>query len=287
MFLFISSHCVSPHIFATCFCSYLGCVFLLTYRTMPSFPDILNLQVVIYDENPAMRTPLFYFFERLGLCDKIKILEDSPTLGFVKETSAEEWRARGKNLMENKLYALAAQCFRKSGDCDFENKAVAMKLLTHNGPILRREGKHHPLIELFIEAAGRLFKCGNEELRVADCFHQSALEFQKPGVTKMVKLEKMCFELAGTAYILSLRSEALVRASSALFPNNDFLPIAATLMLCFIPFTNAHIYAYTHTGRLTDTKTGSRLFDSGREIQQVCGLAGVARTHASCFETAS
>ena len=63
-----------------------------------------RVRVVIYDEDPAARAPLFYYFERLGLCDKITILEDSAAPGFVKETSAEEWRVRGQNLMENKVF---------------------------------------------------------------------------------------------------------------------------------------------------------------------------------------
>ena len=168
-----------------------------------------RVRVVIYDENPATRAPLFYFFERLGLCDKIKILEDGPTPGFVKETSADEWRARGKNLMENKVYPLAAQCFGKSGDSDLEHKAVAWKLLTYDIPSLRQEGKHKEVPERFIEAAERLLKCGRNELTVADCCYKAALEFQKLGGSKMVKNAKTCFELAGTAYLSSLRSDAL------------------------------------------------------------------------------
>ena len=115
--------------------------------------------------------------------------------------------------MENKVYALAAQCFGKSGDSDLEHKAVAWKLLTYDIPSLRQEGKHKDVPERFIEAAERLFKCGRNELAVAKCYDKAAQEFQELGGSKMVKNAKTCFELAGTAYISSLRSDALVCAS--------------------------------------------------------------------------
>ena len=55
-----------------------------------------RVRVVIYDEDPAARAPLFYYFERLGLCDKVRILEDDAAPGFVKETSAASRKNRHK-----------------------------------------------------------------------------------------------------------------------------------------------------------------------------------------------
>ena len=74
-----------------------------------------RVRVVIFDEDPAARAPLFYFFQRRSLCDTIKILDlggAAPAGGFVKETSAEEWRARGVNLMDNRVFELAAMAFQ-------------------------------------------------------------------------------------------------------------------------------------------------------------------------------
>jgi hypothetical protein len=159
-----------------------------------------RVRVVIYDEDPAARAPLFYYFERLGLCDKITILEDSAAPGFVKETSAEEWRVRGQNLMENKVFPLAAQCFQKSGDAKLENRAIAMTLLTRDEPLLRRDGKHKELADLFLEAAERLLAGDSNKLKVADCFYKAGMEAREAMEST---LAKSYFELAGSAYISS------------------------------------------------------------------------------------
>ena len=165
-----------------------------------------RVRVVIYDEDPAARAPLFYYFERLGLCDKVRILEDDAAPGFVKETSAEEWRVRGKNLMDNKVFELAAQCFKKSGDKELENRAIAMTLLTRDEPQLRREGKHKELALLFVEAAERLFAGRSSTLKVAECFHKGGAEALRSAQSS---LAKRCFELAGIAYISSLPPDVL------------------------------------------------------------------------------
>ena len=170
-----------------------------------------RVRVVIFDEDPAARAPLFYFFQSRALCDTVKILDlgDSsmPTDGFAQVTSAEEWRGRGVNLMENRVYDLAAQCFQKSGDGALENRARALTMLTRDEPELRESGNHTQLAELYVKAAEFLLqaqqKAGvvQDGLRVADCFYKAAMAAARAGQSDSAALSKSLYEMAGVAYM--------------------------------------------------------------------------------------
>jgi len=162
-----------------------------------------RVRVVIYDEDPVNRAPLFYYLEKRGLCESVSVLgQSSSAQGMTVKTSVSEWRAQGNNLLQHKMFHLAAKCFSKSGDMCLQNEAAAQHLILHVAPTL--QGKTAKLVELYLEAAECFMIAGNSHLFVAKCCYSAGAGAQKLGDRKQ---SQIFFDVAGKAYALCARRE--------------------------------------------------------------------------------
>ena len=122
------------------------------------------------------------------------------------ESSPEDWRAQGNNLLQRQMFDLAAKCFRKSGDTSLENEAAAQHLFYKEAPKLVEKRVHwSKLVELYLETAERFMAAGVSQLSVAKCAHLAGRACaQKDGDRK---LSQSFFDLAGRAYTLCARAD--------------------------------------------------------------------------------
>ena len=93
----------------------------------------------IYDSDEKARKPIFDFFKRRGLveCINSDSIAKQSKLASSKSTP-KQWKDKGNNFMEKKLYELAAQCFDKSGDKDLYYFA---KGFSHSKDARRKENQ--------------------------------------------------------------------------------------------------------------------------------------------------
>jgi len=161
-----------------------------------------RVRVVIYDQDPANRAPLFYYLEKRHLCDAKSVLGQTSAQGLAVESSAEEWQVQGKNLMQRSMFHLAAKCFRKSGDVRSENEAIAQHLIRHVAPPLL--GNAPQLVEVYLEAAERFMAAGNNELSVARCCYSAGVQAGKEGD---VKRSRAFYDVAGSVFSWLARAD--------------------------------------------------------------------------------
>jgi tetratricopeptide (TPR) repeat protein len=140
----------------------------------------------------------------------VSVLGQTSAQGLTVESSPDDWRAQGNNLLQRQMFDLAAKCFRKSGDNRLENEAAAQHLMYKEAPKLQQlRGNFSKLVELYLEAAERFMAAGVSELSVANALLNAA-HFagracaQKDGDRK---LSQSFFELAGRAYTLCARAD--------------------------------------------------------------------------------
>jgi hypothetical protein len=176
-----------------------------------------RVRVIIYDQDAACRAPLFYYLTRRDLCETVSVLEQasSSAKGFAVETSAEEWRAQGKNLLGHKMFQLAAKCFSKCGDVRLENEAKALHLLHVEAPKMRGEVG---LLDVYLEAA--------ECCAAAGLHGYFAHSSGKAGI-----LAEKCGEVGHSRKLFELAGNAYVRCSQ-MDPTNDKLVTSAVHYLC-------------------------------------------------------
>ncbi len=75
---------------------------------------------VVFDRNGAQRAPLYHFLRRLGLGSHVSSVLGGGLAGAVRGSLSNnplEWSKRAANLVEMKLFKLAAQCYGSAGDC--------------------------------------------------------------------------------------------------------------------------------------------------------------------------
>ncbi|XP_053388237.1 LOW QUALITY PROTEIN: TPR and ankyrin repeat-containing protein 1-like [Mercenaria mercenaria] len=84
-----------------------------------------RVNVWIFDEDPDKRGPMFEYFKARNLVKPVNVTElNEESLSntiFVVESSNHDWIQRGDDCMKNRLYGVAANCFRRGGD---QNKQV-------------------------------------------------------------------------------------------------------------------------------------------------------------------
>ena len=86
----------------------------------------------------------------------MSVLGQTSAQGLTVESSPDDWRAQGNNLLQRQMFDLAAKCFRKSGDTRLENEAAAQHLMHKEAPkLLQLRGNSSKLVELYLEAAER------------------------------------------------------------------------------------------------------------------------------------
>lgn len=85
-----------------------------------------RVKVVIYDQHKQKRAPMFHFL--LAKHPPLAVVFDSKQAksGLAKSSTPEEWCAQAKNLMRNKLFEIAALCYKKGDDSRGMTAALAM-----------------------------------------------------------------------------------------------------------------------------------------------------------------
>jgi len=74
---------------------------------------------VLFDRNGQQRAPLYHFLRRLGLGSHVTSVLGGGLAGAVRGSLSNnplEWSKRAANLVEMKLFKLAAQCYGSAGD---------------------------------------------------------------------------------------------------------------------------------------------------------------------------
>ncbi|KAK9854785.1 hypothetical protein WJX84_000152 [Apatococcus fuscideae] len=124
--------------------------------------------VVIFDSNPKKRAPFFHYLRSLKLASVVKNIlvdgKDASKLSLREvQDSPAEWSKRGRNLLDNKLFELAEQCFVTANDTVYIHVARAYALVPELKSVsptpqakkqLRAKIGHHLLLAI-INAKGR------------------------------------------------------------------------------------------------------------------------------------
>ncbi|XP_071114199.1 TPR and ankyrin repeat-containing protein 1-like [Haliotis cracherodii] len=140
-----------------------------------------RVNVWIFDENEEKRGPMFEFFKAKKLVKVIS--EDDMTdeaLGvtmFAEKSTSEDWLKRAEEMMERRLYEVAAKCFRMGKDDAKSKLALA---LNQELTALRSTDNLKQVKVEFICAAEHLLDC-SEDKRAVQCL-QKAHEFELAGL---------------------------------------------------------------------------------------------------------
>ena len=153
-----------------------------------------RVRVVIYDENAVKRAPLFYYLEKRNLCDVVSVLGQTSARGLAVESKPEEWQVQGNNLMHRRMFHLAAQCFKKSGDTALENACMAQDLIKH---VDANSGNSLDLVKTYLEAAEHFIKAENSEVNMAICCYRAGDHARKIGELKQ---SRKFFDLSGRTF---------------------------------------------------------------------------------------
>lgn len=95
--------------------------FALCPRPLPRYVGLTRAKnfCVVFDRNGAQRAPLYHFLRRLDLGSHVSSVLDGGLAGAARGSLSNnplEWSKRAANLVEMKLFKLAAQCFGSAGD---------------------------------------------------------------------------------------------------------------------------------------------------------------------------
>ncbi|KAL0051259.1 hypothetical protein WJX82_004398 [Trebouxia sp. C0006] len=121
--------------------------------------------VIIFDSNTAKRAPFFNYLRRLGMAQYVSrsVMEDhtddSRYVLTQGKNSSQDWVARGYNFMDNRLYDLAAHCFKVAED------AVRFTVATAFGKYLALKSKKSNVPPT--ESMQETFKIGHDLLTAA------------------------------------------------------------------------------------------------------------------------
>ena len=151
-----------------------------------------RVRVVIYDQSAVKRAPLFYYLEKRSLCDAVSVLGQTSAHGLAVESKPEEWQVQGNNLMHRRMFRLAAQCFKKSGDTRLENACMAQDSIMH-----AKDGKSSHLVDTYLTAAEHFIKADNSEVEMARCCYEAGLNAAKIGELKQ---SREFFNLSGSTF---------------------------------------------------------------------------------------
>ncbi|KAH3807147.1 hypothetical protein DPMN_135480, partial [Dreissena polymorpha] len=146
-----------------------------------------RVNVWIFDEDREKRAPMYEFFKARKLVKNLKgqDINESSSQGsvFAVQSSPEDWRRRGREMMRHKMYAEASKCFRFSGDIKFEKMTQA-----HIRSRMAFDHKDNPnKMHLEFLCAAELYLECNKRIHAARCL-QNANE---------LKLAAQLFEQTG------------------------------------------------------------------------------------------
>ncbi|DBA81851.1 TPA: hypothetical protein ACH3X1_007570 [Trebouxia sp. C0004] len=121
--------------------------------------------VIMFDSNTAKRAPFFNYLRRLGMAQYVSrsVMEDhtddSRYVLTQGKNSSQDWVARGYNFMDNRLYDLAAHCFKVAED------GVRFTVATAFGNYLALKSKKSNVTST--ESMQETFKIGHDLLTAA------------------------------------------------------------------------------------------------------------------------
>ena len=93
-----------------------------------------RVKVVIFDRDAARRNPIFSYMLALDLAQTFDSAAAAKhSTGLAVHSTPHEWRTRARNLLDSKLYAVAATCFAKGGDAHGVARSLAMQFLQEAG----------------------------------------------------------------------------------------------------------------------------------------------------------
>ncbi|CAH1801861.1 unnamed protein product [Owenia fusiformis] len=148
-----------------------------------------RVNIWIFDEDLDTRAPMFEYFTRRKLVEKVTVKDDESEEGlneaiFAHTSTQEEWLKRGDYYMSHKLYEVAAKCYRKGNSSEKEMLAMA-----HHKAIQAEQLRNNPkkMREEFLLAAESFLKC-ELALEAAKCLY-NAKEFLM-GARLFEKLQK-------------------------------------------------------------------------------------------------
>ena len=84
-----------------------------------------RVKVVIYDQDEVKRRPLYHYLLRKKLA-KVFNSKDISAKGLAVSSTPEEWQRQANNLLRQKLFQIAALCFKKANDVRGMLGALAM-----------------------------------------------------------------------------------------------------------------------------------------------------------------
>ncbi|XP_077978099.1 TPR and ankyrin repeat-containing protein 1-like [Glandiceps talaboti] len=117
-----------------------------------------RVNVWIFDEEPDKRAPMFEYFRKRKLVQVVR-LEKNDSLSdgmFASTSTAVEWNKRGDYFYNNKLWQVAAKCYRKGGDVKKEKMSLAQHRALQAERLRENPRK---LREEFLAAADEFLQC--------------------------------------------------------------------------------------------------------------------------------
>ncbi|CAL1538728.1 unnamed protein product [Lymnaea stagnalis] len=145
-----------------------------------------RVNVWIFDEDEEKRAPMFEYFKALKLvkCMASGSTEDiTEEIMFTETSSPREWRLAGDNYMKQRLYTIAAKCYRKASQPEKEKLANAYQTALEAS---RKKTSPREIRDLYLLAGTQFLKCDDLH-KAALCFQNSqdyqlaALAFKKNG----------------------------------------------------------------------------------------------------------
>jgi len=113
---------------------------------------------VLFDRDGAARAPLYHFLRRLSLGSHVNSVLGGGLAGAVHGSLSNnplEWSKRAANLVEMKLFKLAAQCYGSAGDVLRAAAYGALDILH----VSNRMGLQHYAVRRLLNAPGHPAEC--------------------------------------------------------------------------------------------------------------------------------
>ncbi|CAG5128713.1 unnamed protein product, partial [Candidula unifasciata] len=171
-----------------------------------------RVNVWIFDEDSERRAPMFEYFKARGLvkCMGTEECENvNEAIMFADKSTAKEWKLAGDKYMHQKLYTVAAKCYRLAEQPEKEKVAIAFQTALEAS---RMKATPKAMRDKYFTSGTQFVECGHLH-QAAICFQNShdfllsALAFEKSGqfeaaATQYLRVQKpidasQCLEQAG------------------------------------------------------------------------------------------
>ena len=137
------------------FCSELKHLYTAITRT--------RTKLWLYDECDEKHQPALYYWQRCGSLVTVVNVEEMSEKSeeiFVSSSTSEDWKARGEEFMQHKLWSVARKCFQRAECCGNVQECDALLLIEKARKLPRAERQ-----STYLTAAIAFLKCDNFEHR--------------------------------------------------------------------------------------------------------------------------